>query len=117
MRLITSVALLLSCLVQPLLAQETNIKPIKALLVLGGCCHDYVTQQELLKKGIEKRAHVEITVAYDPDKGTQHLNPIYESADWAKGYDVIIHDECSSDVKDVAVIDRILDPHRAGCRL
>ena len=113
MRFITS-ALLACFFLQPLSAQEAKIKPLKGLLVLGGCCHDYVTQQELLKKGIEKRTHIEITVAYDPDKGTKHLNPIYESADWAKGYDVIIHDECSSDVKDVAVIDRILDPHRAG---
>src|SRR5262249_51012920 len=29
-------------------------------------------------------------------------------------FDVIIHDECSSDVKDLAVIDRILAPHRKG---
>ena len=114
MRLITGFILLACFFAQPSLAQEAKIKPLKGLLVLGGCCHDYVMQQELLKKGIEKRAHIEITVAYDPDKGTKHLNPIYESADWAKGYDVIIHDECSSDVKDVAVIDRILDPHRAG---
>lgn len=99
---------------QPVFAQDAKVKPIKALLVLGGCCHDYPAQQKLLKEGIEKRAHVEVTAAFDPDKGTKHLNPIYETADWAKGYDVIIHDECSSDVKDVAVIDRILDPHRAG---
>lgn len=107
--------LLCSLFIHPAIAQDAKpVKPLKALLVLGGCCHDYPTQQRLLKEGIEKRAHVEITVAYDPDKGTKHLNPIYESADWAKGYDVVIHDECSSDVKDVAVIDRILDPHRAG---
>ncbi len=27
---------------------------------------------------------------------------------------MIVHDECSSDVKDLAVINRILDPHREG---
>ncbi len=115
MRIQTIAAVLLLCLtLKPAIAQDAKVKPLKALLVLGGCCHDYVTQQELLKKGLEKRAHIQVDIAYDPDKGTQHLNPIYESADWAKGYDVIIHDECSSDVKDVAVIDRILEPHRAG---
>jgi type 1 glutamine amidotransferase len=42
------------------------------------------------------------------------LNPVYEKPDWAAGFDVVIHDECSSNVKDLAIIDRILAPHRAG---
>jgi type 1 glutamine amidotransferase len=90
------------------------VKPIKALLVLGGCCHDYKTQQELLTKGIAERAHVEVAVAYDPDTTNAHLNPVYHNPDWASEYDVIIHDECSSNVKDLPIIDRILAPHRAG---
>jgi type 1 glutamine amidotransferase len=57
---------------------------------------------------------VEWTVAYDPDKGTKHLNPVYEKPDWAKGFDVVLHDECCSDVKDEALIERILEPHRQG---
>jgi type 1 glutamine amidotransferase len=89
-------------------------EPLKALLVLGGCCHDYATQQEILVSGLEARAHVKVSVAYDPDKTNTHLNPVYENPDWAANYDVIIHDECSSTVKDPSVIDRILTPHRAG---
>ena len=67
-----------------------EVKPIRALLVIGGCCHDYQAQQHILKDGISARAHVEVTISFDPDKGTRHLNPVYESADWAKGYDVVI---------------------------
>jgi type 1 glutamine amidotransferase len=95
-------------------SRAADVKPLKALLVIGGCCHDYAAQKELLAKGIAARAHVEVTIAYDPDRTTEHLNPVYEKADWAAGYDVVIHDECSSNVKDKAVIDRILAPHRAG---
>lgn len=95
-------------------AEGPGPKPIRALLVLGGCCHDYAEQKELLSRGITERAHVEVVIAYDPDTTTRHLNPVYESADWAKGFDVVIHDECSSDVKDLALIDRILEPHRKG---
>jgi len=91
-----------------------GVKPLKALLVLGGCCHDYAAQQDILAKGLAERAHVEVTFAFDPDKSTSHLNKVYEKASWAAGFDVVIHDECSSDVKDQGVIDRILDPHRAG---
>ena len=112
---------LVACLVALLVAPATRaqagdpaVKPIRALLVLGGCCHDYATQKELLSKGISARAHVEVVIAYDADKTTKHLNPIYESAGWSDGIDVVIHDECSSDVKDLAVIDRILEPHRKG---
>jgi type 1 glutamine amidotransferase len=95
-------------------AAEPAVKPIRTLLVLGGCCHDYKTQQEILSKGIAERAHVDVAIAYDPDTTTTHLNPAYEKPDWASGFDVVIHDECSSGVKDLAVIDRILAPHRAG---
>jgi len=89
-------------------------RPIRALLVIGGCCHDYGKQKDLLTRGVSARANVQWVIAYDPDTGTKHLNPVYEKDDWAKGFDVIVHDECSADVKDVKVVDRILKPHRDG---
>jgi type 1 glutamine amidotransferase len=96
------------------LCAAEDVKPIRALLVIGGCCHDYQAQQHLLTEGLSARTHVEWTVSFDPDKGTRHLNPVYENADWAKNFDVVIHDECSSDVKDKEIIERILKPHREG---
>src|SRR3954451_14629501 len=86
--------------------------PVKALLVIGGCCHDYKSQKDLLTKGVSARANVSWTIAYDSDTTTKHLNPVYGKDDWAAGFDVVVHDECSSDVKDPKVIDRILKPHR-----
>ena len=95
-------------------AADEQPKPIRALLVLGGCCHDYETQAKLITQGVSARANVEWTVAYDPDKGTKHLNPVYEKDDWAEGFDVVVHDECTSDVTDLAAIERVLKPHRDG---
>jgi type 1 glutamine amidotransferase len=89
-------------------------KPIRALLVLGGCCHDYAKQKDILTKGISARANVQWAIAYDPDTGTKHLNPVYEKEDWYKGFDVIVHDECCSDVKDLEIVKRVLKPHREG---
>jgi type 1 glutamine amidotransferase len=89
-------------------------KPIRALLVIGGCCHDYEKQKDILTKGISARANVEWTVAFDPDKGTKHKNPVYDNADWSKGFDVVVHDECCSDVREKEVVDAILKPHREG---
>jgi type 1 glutamine amidotransferase len=95
-------------------AAPTDPPPIRALLVIGGCCHDYKKQQDLLMTGISARANVQWAVSYDPDTSTKHLNPIYDKDDWAKGFDVVLHDECCSDVKDPKTIDRILKPHRDG---
>jgi type 1 glutamine amidotransferase len=114
---VTRAVLLLAALVLglsgTLLAQD-GPRPIRALLVIGGCCHDYANQKDILTKGISARANVQWTIAYDPDKGTKHLNPVYESADWAKNFDVIVHDECCADVKELDVINRVLEPHRQG---
>ncbi len=95
-------------------APKGAAKPIHALLVLGGCCHDYEKQKEILTKGISERANVEWTIAYDPDTGTKHKNPVYDNPDWSKGYDIVVHDECTSDVTDIAVVDEILKPHKNG---
>jgi type 1 glutamine amidotransferase len=108
------IGVVVSSIISSAAAQQPAMKPLKALLVLGGCCHNYEEQQEILKKGIAERAHVEVTIAYDPDTTNMHLNPVYENPGWADGYEVIIHDECSSMVKDPAVINRILTPHRWG---
>ena len=89
-------------------------KPIRALLVIGGCCHDYANQKDILTQGISARTNVAWTIAYDPDRTTSHMNPVYDTADWAKDFDVVVHDECSSDVKQIEIIDRILKPHREG---
>ena len=93
---------------------KSGEKPIRALFVCGGCCHDYAKQKDIITQGISARANVVWTIAYDPDKGTKHLNPVYENPEWSKDFDVVVHDECTADVKDLAVIDNILKPHKAG---
>jgi type 1 glutamine amidotransferase len=95
-------------------ADEKKSAPLKVLLVLGGCCHDYETQQKLLKAGIESRIDAVVDIEYSPSTGTDAKFPIYEKDDWAKGYDVVIHDECSASVTDAAYVNRILAAHRDG---
>jgi type 1 glutamine amidotransferase len=89
-------------------------KPMKALLIIGGCCHDYNTQKDLIKAGLEKRLNLTVDISYNPDKGTKPTFPEYAKDDWAKGYDVIIHNECAADVKDLEYVNRVLKPHRDG---
>ncbi len=108
--------LILGCalaMVPALLAQDAT-KPLKALLITGGCCHDYAHQKDILKKGIEARANVTVDVIYVADDSTHPALPIYGNPDYAKGYDVVIHDECAADIKDPAVIQAVLKPHQDG---
>ena len=97
----------------PLLPAQST-PPLKALLITGGCCHDYAQQQYILKQGLEARANVTVDIIYVPDGNTHPALPIYGHPDYAKGYDVVIHDECAADIKDPAVIQGVLHPHQEG---
>ena len=89
-------------------------KPLRVLLITGGCCHDYPVQKDILKKGIEARANVLVELIHTDDKSTKPPLPIYGNADYAKGFDVVIHDECAADIKDPAIIAAVIKPHADG---
>jgi len=95
-------------------AAARTVKPVKVLLVIGGCCHDYARQKEILKQGITARMPAEMTIIHEGDPKQDHRHSIFEKKEWWKGYDVVIHDECSAQVKDVAFIENILAAHKAG---
>ncbi len=89
-------------------------RPIRALLVTGGCCHDYNKQRIILPEGISARARVEWTVVQEGGTSTNHKVSIYEKPDWAANYDVVVHNECFADVADKDFIEKVLAPHRNG---
>ena len=89
-------------------------RPLRALLITGGCCHDYEAQKNLIKRGLEARANIEVTVVHQGGSSTNSRIPLYENADWADGYDIVLHDECFADVDDPQWTARVLEPHRNG---
>ncbi len=91
-----------------------KIAPVKALLIVGGCCHDYDFQKRIIADGIAARAHVDFTVIHDGGSSTDAKIKLYEDPNWADQFDVIIHDECFANVKEQAWMDRVLAPHKAG---
>ncbi len=88
--------------------------PIKALLVTGGCCHDYEAQKKILTTGISARANVEWTIVHEGGNAQDHRVSIHEHEDWAAPYDVVVHNECFAQVKDVDLIHRITKAHKQG---
>ncbi len=93
-------------------------KPIRALMVCGGCCHDYANQKRILSEGITARANVEWTIVHEdaPVGANERLHrvSIYEKPEWWKGYDVVLHNECFGAIEDVAFVDGIAAAHHAG---
>jgi type 1 glutamine amidotransferase len=118
-RLPVFVALVLPLAALPLRGADA-VKPLKVLLITGGCCHDYAKQKEILRVGLEERANVIVDEVYSGDKTDAPAFPmIYGNPNYAKGYDVIIHDECASrtsglttKAENEAVVKSILKPHR-----
>ena len=105
---------LLLCLAAPLAVRAAEpVKPLRALMVCGGCCHDFAQQKHILSDGLRHRAHVEFTVVHEGNDRTNRVS-IYEKPNWWKGFDVIVHNECFGMIEDDKFIEGIAAAHAAG---
>lgn len=52
---------------------------LKALLVAGGCCHDYAGQHKVLYQGIQARADVQVDVFWTDDTSVNPPLPLYDN--------------------------------------
>ena len=95
-------------------AQDAAPRPLKVLLITGGCCHDYEKQKTILQEGLGKRIPLEMKIVHEGGSSTKHKVSIYSDPNWAKGFDVVIHDECFADVKELDFVSGILKPHQGG---
>ncbi len=94
--------------------QTASSKPIRALLITGGCCHNYPFQAAQLTNAVSTHAQVLWRVVNEGGNGTRAQLPLYDDPNWAKGYDVVIHNECFADTTDPIYIRKILAAHKAG---
>jgi type 1 glutamine amidotransferase len=89
-------------------------KPFRALLITGGGFHNYPFQVIALTNAVGRLAQVEWTVVNEGGSGTKAQIPLYNNPDWAKGYDVVVHNECFADTTDTNYIRKIVEAHKAG---
>ena len=92
----------------------SNRRPIRALLITGGCCHNYALQTFALTNAVARHARVEWTVVNEGGSGTRAEIPWYDRPNWAQGYDVVVHNECFADTQSPDYIRRITRAHEAG---
>lgn len=89
---------------------EDAPKKLKGLLITGGCCHDYPNQVKIITEGLSQRVNIDWDVALT-GSGKDIKVPVYENHDWIKPYDVVVHNECYGDVKDVEFVEGIVKAH------
>ena len=92
-------------------AKKEEPPALKALLVTGGCCHDYNRQKVIIPGGVSQRAKVDWTIVHEGGTSRNHKVSIYSEKDWTAGYDVIVHNECFGGVKDEAFVEALAKAH------
>ena len=105
---------LIGCMTPVVAGAQANDNAIQALLITGGCCHNYPFQSEALTTGVSKMALVQWTVVNDGGNGTSAQIDLYDDPEWAKPYDVVVHNECFASTKDEAYVKKITSAHHAG---
>jgi len=88
--------------------------PLRALLITGGCCHDYGLQSKALMEAVKKFGDVTWTVVNEGGTSKNHKSTLYDNPNWAKGYDVVVHNECFADLNDIAYVRKITAGHKGG---
>ncbi len=90
-------------------------KPLRLLLITGGCCHDYRYQAEAMQKAFKDAGvKADWKIVHEGGNGTHAQIALYDNPEWAKGFDVVIHNECFADTKDTDYIRKITSVHHAG---
>ena len=68
--------------------------PVSAMIVTGGCCHDYTGQSKVIMDTLNAVMPINWTVVQGMTNVPDGKLPLYENPDWAKGMDIVIHNEC-----------------------
>jgi len=115
-RLFTTVTALLAASLLPLSAADKLYagKPLRLLLITGGCCHNYAFQSQAMQQGVSARVDSEWKIVNEGGTGTRGQIALYDQPDWAKPFDVVVHNECFADTKDPEYVGKIVAAHRAG---
>ncbi|HSH94283.1 MAG TPA: ThuA domain-containing protein, partial [Roseimicrobium sp.] len=95
-------------------AEIKGKKPLKVLLITGGCCHNYELQTQGLVEAMGKQGKADWKVVMEGGKGTKAQISLYDDPNWAKGYDVVVHNECFADTTDPEYIRKITAAHKKG---
>lgn len=103
--------IILTCLVWGFIT-NLQAKDLKALMITGGCCHDYNLQKEIIKESLTSRLPISIDVQHDQD--ANEMKKKLSKTTWHQGYDLIIYNFCHAKETDKSYVDSITKVHHDG---
>jgi len=84
----------------------------RALLITGGCCHDYQNQKQIITEGLSQQfPNIAWTIVQYSD-GRDVRADVYRRGNWINDFDIVIHNECFGGVTDGEFVRGIVDAHR-----
>ncbi|MDE0863061.1 MAG: ThuA domain-containing protein [Rubripirellula sp.] len=89
-------------------------KGVRALMVTGGCCHDYQNQKRIISEGLSQRVGPVAWTIVEYGTKRDIKAEIYRKGDWIKGFDIVVHNECFGGVEDGSFVKGIVDAHIAS---
>jgi hypothetical protein len=93
-------------------------KRIRALVVTGGCCHDYAAETKILMDMMATEAPVDWTVVLETEGGANvtRTKAGSQAAHWAAGTDIVVHNECYANVDDGDFVRNVVAGHSGASR-
>lgn len=67
---------------------------IKALMVAGGCCHDYPAQAAIFMRQLHEELPIDWTFQYLNWQANREAPAFYSDPNWFQGYDIVVHNDC-----------------------
>jgi type 1 glutamine amidotransferase/cytochrome c2 len=105
------IRLLISALLLAAISATAKPDLLRALLVTGGCCHDYKNQKVIIPENLKKHGlNFEWTISHE-GTGRDTKNSVYKKPNWIDGFDLVVHNECYGGVTDVEFINGIAKAH------
>ena len=95
-----------------LISISASAKGWKALMVTGGCCHDYKKQKVIISEALKKSDDVTTDIIHE--RNMNEMKNALSKKDWHKGYDFVIYNMCHAHEKDAAFIDSVTKVHHDG---
>lgn len=88
--------------------------PIQALLITGGCCHDYDFQKQTLTTALSERAPIDWTIVHEGGDSKDFQSKLFNDPNWSNDYDIVVHNECYANTAEPAYIAKVVAAHKAG---
>jgi len=93
-------------------AEKQPKSAIKALLVTGGCCHDYKNQKNIVGDSLKEKLNFTYDVLFEMK--ADKMKAALSKPDWHKGYNLVIYNFCHAHESDKEFVESVAKVHKEG---